>query len=355
MSESEPRNWADLPGELLNLIYKKLSLDPIYPVRFRSVCKNWRSSAAPFSHPTPHLPWLIECENPTRNSYLQPTLRFYSLAGGVAGTISVPEPYRGMKYNGPGHGYLLVSSSDDQPNLLNPLTSNEIILPKIDGDLTIRSPACSASDPIQNWHLVSCFMPDSHMGTWTSLIYHLDNYTWTNVDIPFCHASCNTCCWDGKLFATEEGCCTRVFDVVTGNTLYEVPKLEDEECQVLTTYLVESCEEILRVSWYFVSYENDEVSDENDEVEVSMFDIYKLHSEGGKHFWVEVSDIGDQVVFLDLINGFSMKAPAGFKGNCIYFLLDDGKTPCRYDIDNRTMERVPCPFKSCTWFIPHLG
>lgn len=116
-------------------------------------------------------------------------------------------------------------------------------------------------------------------------------------------------------------------------------------------YLVESVGEILRVSMKFESLAS---------IEKTAFCIYKLALDHERNnsllFWVKVSDIGDQMLFLDAQNGFSMNATSfhGCKGNCIYF-LHLHCTPCRYNIEDGKTERfIKCPFQSSTWFVPDL-
>jgi Protein of unknown function (DUF295) len=178
---------------------------------------------------------------------------------------------------------------------------------------------------------------------WKVFIFNQEENSWVS---PYTYQEVSTCYWDGKVFVTSARRPTKVLNAFSGDVLFGVPEIAEEDSQVKATHLVESCGEILRVSRYLDFSVTKRIED-------SKFHIYKLISEGGgQHGWKKVSDVGDQIVFLDVMNGFSMRAPAGFKGNCIYFLSKDGSTPCRCNVSSGTIERVPCPFNYCTWFIP---
>ncbi|KAF3322005.1 hypothetical protein FCM35_KLT14221 [Carex littledalei] len=89
---------------------------------------------------------------------------------------------------------------------------------------------------------------------------------------------------------------------------------------------------------------------------------------GGYHFslyrldyghWVEMSTIGDQMLFLSKHRGLSMCADGfqGYEGDCIYFFdkIFSKFQLCRYHINAGTTEVVPCPFeRGSTWFVPVL-
>lgn len=141
------------------------------------------------------------------------------------------------------------------------------------------------------------------------------------------------CYCQGMFFSTHIRFVTRVFDVSSKKLLYEIPAPDDEKMiapsireRIYYTwlfrkpYIAESCREVLRVFWYYAY----------DILKDSAFHIYWLDFEGADEQprWVKISDIGDQTLFLEVRNGFSMTAaPAtGLRGGCIYFIDHfDGK------------------------------
>ena len=139
---------------------------------------------------------------------------------------------------------------------------------------------------------------------------------------------------------------TNVLDIATKKLAYQVAPPEDTYPLLKGhTVLVESGGKILRLF-------------QHNEAEQSHFDIYCLYfGDGeGKPCWLKITDIGDEMLFLQYHCGLSFNANnfAGFKGNCIYF-LEDERHLFRYDIGDGTTEMLPCPFDSLqTWFVPSL-
>lgn len=82
-------------------------------------------------------------------------------------------------------------------------------------------------------------------------------------------------------------------------------------------HLVESCGDLYVVDQYFeeVSYHH-----LNQDAEAIGFRVYKLDQEWGK--WVNVKDLGDQVLILSNDGSFSVSTTEfpGVKGNCILFI-----------------------------------
>ncbi|KAJ4754201.1 F-box SKIP23-like protein (DUF295) [Rhynchospora pubera] len=341
------RNWQDLPPELLFLISQKLT-DLCYFIRFRAVCKTWRSSV-PLSDQPPQIPWLVEYnESLMLGTCLKEKLRFHCLASpkNKTGSVPIKESHRGKKYLGPGNGYLLVRDGHEL-YLFNPLTNNTIFVPPLPFSRRFFWPVFSCSDPM-NWHLVL-----NQFGNWYCGIYQPDKMQWKYVESDFV---C-TCFWNGMLFTASISGCTQAFDATSGKKLYEIPppNNEDPSLTLNGTYLVESCGLILRVCLVFHA----------GFAGTPIFHIYRLNFERGKvkSCWVEVKNMGDQILFLDSMNVFSVTAPAGFKANCIYFMsvsawntrdLDWYNTLWRYDIATGKVEHVPCPFERFMWFIPKL-
>jgi Protein of unknown function (DUF295) len=124
-------------------------------------------------------------------------------------------------------------------------------------------------------------------------------------------------------------------------------------------YLVTSAGQVLRVL---------EHDDKYLSVHGCRFDIHRLdfHSEKKeKPYWVKINSIGDQILFLNVWNGFSVSASCceGFRGNSIYFMkeVDAGSSYgstyvlSRYDIEAGTAEMLPFPcVTGGMWFLRNL-
>ncbi|KAJ4800256.1 F-box protein (DUF295) [Rhynchospora pubera] len=337
---SEERDWSNLPPELIFLISRKLA-DLSDFIRFHAVWKTWLSSV-PFSDHPPQIPWLLEYDADfSVKACMKEELHFYSLTSHGTKTKSIPikESHHNKKYNRNAHGYLLVEDGNEL-SLLNPLTDKEISIPAVQSDSKIEWPIFMASNPIENLYtLFNHKLQKYNLG-----VYHPDKMEFTYVDSDFCCA----CYWNSMLLTTQRSCCTQMYDAISGKMLYEIPTPKNED-KVARTYLIVSCGVIFRVSLIFPPC-------------VTIFRIYKLNFDGGKGepCWVEVRNIGDQIFFLDSWSGFSVRAVAGLKENCIYFILTElGKfhphnVLLRYDIATSKAERVPCPLERFMWFIPKL-
>ncbi|KAJ4763952.1 F-box protein (DUF295) [Rhynchospora pubera] len=343
-SRDYKRDWRELPPELLFLISQKLA-DLRYFIRFRAVCKSWCSSVLLSDHPL-QIPWLLECDDIfIEGTRFSEELHFYSLADASpetkTGSIPIKECHHSSNYQGTGNGYLLVMDDCDL-SLLNPLTNNTISLPPVPSNCISLFPVFfSSSDLVLAGRI---FLGCDH-GNWSCGIYHPDKMEWKCID-----SDCfNTCYLNGMLFTTFGFDCTNVFDVTSGKKLYEIPQPEDEGPNAWGCYLVESCGVILRLSLYNTR-----------DVDTNIFSIYKLNFERGEGqpCWVKVNNIGDQILFLDVRNGISVKATDGFKKNSIYFITEDKHSRdhslWRYDIATGIIEMLHCPFERFMWFIPKI-
>jgi Protein of unknown function (DUF295) len=341
---SERMDWLNLPIDLISEITKKLP-DICDFARARAVCKTWGS--IPLYGTPPQLPWLLERRNPLI-PVLEREQRFYSLSSGETGTISVEETHWGKKFKGPCRDYLPLLA-EDGVSLLNPLTRAEISFPPI--PIGYHWPIWIRADRTANE--VMCVFRDlfqpKDRGIWA--YHHPRSNEWVSVKGIF--RSCCHC--NGMFFCTEEGEDTKVFDVNSKKLLHEIPPPESEialpDSQVsVIAHIIESSEEILRVSWH--------IDWLNDKVEESVFHVHLLDFQGGKERprWIKINSIGDRIIFLEESNGFSISAKpfAGFRGNCIYFIHRWLRKPHRYDIETGTVEKMPCPFSRASWFIPSL-
>ncbi|KAJ3686892.1 hypothetical protein LUZ61_016056 [Rhynchospora tenuis] len=361
--EEQQRDWSKLPAELLHLISKKLP-ELIDFIRLRAVCSAWRSSA-PLSDPPQQLPWLLELF--TRDSYscyLRRRQRFYSLSSGKTLTI----PFKNKKLDlrrfisgGVYSGYLpFADYSGKVLSFFNPLTKDHFSLPPT--RRTILSPwmVWTGTDPIRTRSIILVdrdLWIQNEMGEWA--LYDPRSNKWVENEGYFYQC----CYWHEMFFSTCVHEPTQVFDAHSKELLHEIPPPEIESTEnwygkgniahlLRKSYLVVSSGVILRVIWHHDVYGDKKT------IEESLFHIYRLDFERSNHksCWVWIGDIGDQIIFLGEMNGFSMTARpnSGFREGCIYFIDSSTNKPYMYDILASTVERVPCPFEECTWFLPGL-
>ncbi|KAJ1691539.1 hypothetical protein LUZ63_015694 [Rhynchospora breviuscula] len=348
-NEEERRDWSELPSELLHLIVQKLPTNVPDFIRFRTVCSTWRSSA-PVSDPPHQFPWLLELFKRDDGFYtVIKRQRFYSISSGETLTIPLrnkkPE-LRNFVNGGVYNGYLpFVDYHECTLSFFNPITrERSSLLPMRYGrnspwmvwngttDSTVvlhqyllmrdRMQECSFYDPRRN----------RRVEKWE---YHC-------------------CYWQGMFFSTYAGQPTDVFNVYSKQLLQTIRSPEIGSIQnslaygLRKSYLIVSSGAILRVLWFYDSKKKS--------VEESVFYIYSLDFDrtDGKSNWVRIYYIGDQILFLGEMNGFSMTARpnSGFREGCIYFIDPSKNKPYMYDLLGGTVERVPCPFDNCTWFLP---
>lgn len=151
-------------------------------------------------------------------------------------------------------------------------------------------------------------------------------------------------CYNGEFFFVDRLTgVTKVKNIATKKLVYELPPIDPAHYY-----------------WYWM------VESEGDifllrkmcDPDHLYFDIYRLDlgSDRGSASWVEVADIGEQVLFLDEHRGssFCAREYKGLGENCIYYLKGDFLY--KYDIKDSTAESLYCPFvgRKKTWFTPSL-
>ncbi|KAJ4759847.1 F-box family protein [Rhynchospora pubera] len=354
-------DWSMLPPELLQTIARKLP-DISDFVKFRAVCTTWRSSARVSDLP-PQLPWFVEVkgagyiiENFTSN------IRFYSLFSGKIHTIPSPNS-SGNWLRGPAHDYIvLYNKASRQISLLNPLTGRKVGLSCL--DFVMPHPVWVGPDPIESGEPVVLCGKSADFETGFLALYQPAEREWVVIEEP-CLCSSGCCYFNGMLFVKEmvtETRDTKVIDTVTRKVVHVVPppREDDYECDAIMCrmYLVQSGGDILQVVMHY---------SELLEMADCHFHIHRLDlrsGNGGKPRWVKISSIGDQILFLDQYNGFSLSCRdfSGFRGNSIYFIkrhrdIHDQSLSllCRYDIEEARAEPLNCPFVGDgTWIVPSL-
>ncbi|XP_078148097.1 putative F-box/kelch-repeat protein At5g24040 [Carex rostrata] len=339
---SDERNWSELPKDILHLFSKKLT-DIFDFIRFRAVCKSWKLSAL-VTDPPPLLPWLLEVrrEEDRENA----VIRFYCLSSGKVHTITC-SCSRGAWLRGPARRYLLASQSRFQVYLLNPLTNDQIHVPFVNAcwcPIYIGPDSSEGGDIVVISGFKNYF--DMVFNTRPNMMVFWRPKADDWVYVEGVGNGANTY-YRGQYFCNDsETGITNVIDSATKKMAYQITAPEDTNPLLRGyTVIVEAGGKILRLFQHY-------------EAEQYHFDIYCLYFGDGeaKPCWGKITDIGDQMLFLEGHHGLSFCASnfAGFKGNCIYF-LKTMQYLCRYDIGDGTTEVLPCPFDCVdTWFVPSL-
>ncbi|XP_062200594.1 putative F-box protein At1g65770 [Phragmites australis] len=357
-------DWSTLPGDLLRLVSGRLH-DPLDFLRFRAVCRSWRSAAAASSPPR-FLPWLL-----ARPAHPTAALSFFSLSAGA--TRSVAAPSAAHRILGPTRSHLLLSdTTHDHLLLLNPLTGARLPLP--DSPFPASSPVIQgyrvsgtdSSAPVVLYNAKKLFFhfrhPDPASGEPTNSVG-----SWTEVPMPGLVAE--NMYHDGKVFVCDEHGHITVFDAATLAVVGAVPPppvVKVALCRDAFKCIafVPSGDELLCVIRYFGRDGQGELLEDCGGLEVYRLEMEIGRGEGESPSpprWVQMRSIGDRMLFVGLYQGFSFRAVdfAGFKGDCIYFFkLEMAKRSCiyRFSMEDGRTEELPGPWMhACTWFVPSLS
>ncbi|XP_073224266.1 F-box protein SKIP23-like [Cicer arietinum] len=335
-------DWSELPRDLLQLISEFLQSE-FYLLRFRSVCSTWRSSISNNLHL--YLP--SQFPNPSHSINLHSNTNTFPLSKRTIGP-----------------------NSRDQTNLFHPLAR--------DTPFPLRSPNVIDFNQLNVIHLGHEFVIGnfiSHSPNHNSLymeklvLYHDTSHTekvkhpspvlltihvsgklavfrcgdehWKiipEMPAPFD----DVCVFKGRPIAVDN----------IGRTVSVGPDLSlDLVAEAVfggdIKFLVESDGELLLVDKYLSCFCGDRFLEDDDNVphdgsdefyhEIGMeravrFDVYRLHEEEKK--WVEVTDLGDRVLFLGEDCAFSASASdlrVG-NGNCVVFRDDAFRNHCSTEV-----------------------
>ncbi|KAJ3684325.1 hypothetical protein LUZ61_013489 [Rhynchospora tenuis] len=350
--EVAERDWSSLPPEVLNLFAKNLTEISDF-VRFRAVCKAWRSST-PVTDLPPQFPWIIENNGWNRTGLL----RFHSLPLGKVYTFKNPQ--RQLIYDrtlGQSDGYICLSSIiEGQFYILNPLSNHDVLLPPYNFYRYcykwIGSRQNHLGEPVA--HVIAFDFSTPSLDS-----CHFGQDKWC--ELKFDSACMNFCerffYINHMIFNVQiSSGVTKVTDAATGNLAYVIPPVDGyspDATQRSSEYIVDASGDILLVSLHH-----------GDSEYIDRFDIYRLDvSKSGSECWVKVDNIGHQALFLDKYNSFVLRANdiAEIKRNCIYLLTGvfDGHEPFpsveRIDIETGAREHLLCSFDYAeSWFVPSL-
>ncbi|KAJ4808950.1 F-box family protein [Rhynchospora pubera] len=336
------RDWAGLLPELVHIIARNV-IDIFDFIRFRAVCKTWRSVTT-IADLSLQFPWLLS------PSHGRPDLQFYSIAFNKSFTIHAPK-FANKTFFYPCRGSLLVLSGQHYTSLINPLSDTEIPLPILRAE--------SAYDP---WVGSQNFQSGDYVvfrgfGTKFHVFKPGDN-KWIDMEVDYGSTYFH---WNKFIFIMD-ACVTKVMDLSTNETVFVVPPpwnaYKWSASKIMFTlwsphFLIESSGEVLLVTYLD-----------------KRFEIYRLEigNNKGDPLWVEVTSIGDRMLFLDFQNDFgdfSIRAGdfggLNLKGNCIYSIRVKDQLKCpsyyaveRYDIETATTEYIHFHEGDITWYRPAL-
>ncbi|KAJ4796932.1 F-box domain-containing protein [Rhynchospora pubera] len=236
-------------------------------------------------------------------------------------------------------------------SLLNPVTNCKVSLPSLPG--TASTLVWASLDPVQAEDYAVCLLGY----VWTpaprtfSAFLQPGEVKWTIIN----QGSYQSCYYKGMyIHANNISNSLEIYDVAT-QTLREGPVFPT----LGLSYLVVSAGQVIGV----LKYDNTRVP-----VHRCQFEIYRLEigTDEKRPSSAKISNIGDQILFLNSVNGFSISAYCfeGLRGNFIYFMkltrngFDDGicYVLARYDIEAGTAEVLPFPpvTQHGMWFLPSL-
>ncbi|KAJ3679993.1 hypothetical protein LUZ60_016271 [Juncus effusus] len=355
MTDQVVVDWTKLEPDLVRLIAKKTKKfrDISNFFHFRAVCKAWCAAC----HVRP-FPWLLV--HPKESTNHKSMVYFYSVSSGKTYTVSLrsSEAHHNKHLHGPTHVYRLATvepspDEDDGANdgamflVLNPLTCDELIRP----DRPVRV----GRNLVKNNNYAMCYsvlqkgISHKYLSFWSH-----DKEKRTMLRVP--SKTWAVLYWRHKfLVLTRNNKRIMVIDETTGAVLSKIIQLPARDIECLIS-LGEGG--LLAVRHNFAGRKH---------VAKFWFDIYRLDNDHENTHWTKLSEIGDRMLFLDTIGGFSLKASNfhGFRGNCIYFVTrvdqEGGEIKFglhRYDVRENKTETMPWPTgfakdaKCVSWFVP---
>ncbi|XP_078156628.1 putative F-box protein At5g55150 [Carex rostrata] len=314
------RDWQHLPPELLQVIGKKVTSLTDY-IRFRAVCRPWQSASTLRPDHLPlQLPWLMLPYRSDGNN--DSTRRFYDLSASKIHELDLPET-RGMSIRGSSHGWLVLQKRH-VVSLFNPITRATISLPPFRGRPTTFSQIENLFknweddqydiNPTNNVMVRKAILTSSPVLDPSCTVFLFTNSTWW---LAFCKIGDK--CWTLNKFGCDWpwGIC----DIMYSNgLLYTI----DLFCEV-TMYNVDNPSRTLlgggpgnmNLLSLFCFHLVERVSGDilliddkpiyvNEGLMKTEHKVYKLSNDGEPE-WIEVIDVGQNVLFLcGQYNAFSL-------------------------------------------------
>ncbi|XP_029122848.1 F-box protein At2g26160 [Elaeis guineensis] len=321
--EEERPQWSDLPTDLLGLIAKKVALIADY-IRFRAVCKSWRSAALP-ANLRPQPPLLLLPYH--RLTDVRP---FFSLATNSVRTLSIPQSY-GQAILASSHGWLLMLR-DTALSLLNPVTRVQIWLPPptdfyLPGRSATEGGGHKAISFIWNASFFSSPGSRAHdcvitvmVHNWSSGQRHvhfcrLGDSFWTELKTDSPAPLVSVVYDDGRFYTLDINGIVTVYAAATSKSIFSVPApiaaAKFLLVKVSETELLLLARDPRFLDPRFV-FRDDDVKD---------LKLFKLDLSGRLLRWSEIESIEDMAVFSaeDHCSMICVGDFPGFREDCIYF------------------------------------
>lgn len=333
MAESARRDWASLPGHILDSILEKI-VELSHYVWFSVVCKPWHSVALHQKHSrigTQHkqIPLLLV---PTKDqSHKKKSL--YSITQNKIYNLQVHVPYN-RRFCGSSHGWLIAVKENLEVTLINPFSERNICLPTLitrpneEFDMTPgykyeyeMQKVILSADPYSRPN--ECVVVAIYGGFDELAFIKLGGKSWTYVDCDYT-LFMDVIAYRGQIYALQyDGALVSLS--VTGDSdvgyhlRYVVPKSSEHPDK---SYIVESSRgDLLLVRRYL------ETKDPYDQDFTVKFKVLRLQhpiDQTGQSVWVEVDSLRDDALFLGENHSLAISASDfhGCRPNCIYYTDD---------------------------------
>ncbi|KAJ4809732.1 F-box protein skip23 [Rhynchospora pubera] len=330
-------NWAELHPDMLRIISSKLCDFGSF-VKFRAVCKSWRS-AADLSECPRQFPCLVDWPHMQQNT----TLRVYSPASCTSHIFQVPNA---LCY-GPFGGELLM-----KPNCpmkmplfyLNPLTGVKTAFPF---EVQLRN-----SRPTGAYWLHSRIDEFAVGKEGLRHVFYFkisENDEWTRKEIDDKLRA--VAYHDHKYFLLEARnvhLSVLVINKTNGAELPSIPFPNSfTSLNYPFNYLVATTNGLLAIIGFKPLFVKD--------LKDCRFEVHRQENYPENPHWTKLNGIGDLILFVDHFNCFALKASDYhcFEGNCIYFISSVQKPKHgskhvigRFHMGLNTIEELSGP----TWF-----
>ncbi|XP_059626765.1 probable F-box protein At1g44080 [Cornus florida] len=354
-----------LPPEVMEVILQKLNIVGFHC--FSAVCKSWRSIAVTAKHHQHfsfrQLPWLMLSTNnslrddqqrffslmlSTNNSLQDDEQRFFSLDHGKIFKLNLPEVCH-CRCCGSSWGWLILANRSGDNILFNPFSRRKIQLPS-QTTLPVAQYIHTLGGVMEQWWKGPSFIRKAMLLSPPAsdndgnivgddcivvAIYELaklcfcrpGDQAWTGFGNEHLGVSFE----DMILYNDQLYGVTDEYDLVLieldpqpRGTKVTMPSPDGHDRHSHPDsefiYLVESCGELLMVVRH-CRYPTGNGS--FPPCFTTAFKVFKFDSSGPR--WVEVDNLGDQMLFVGTSSGISFSASlfSGFRGNCIYFTDDN--------------------------------
>ncbi|KAK7351787.1 hypothetical protein VNO77_11481 [Canavalia gladiata] len=364
--------WGELPEELIESISKNITIYADY-IRFRAVCRSWRSSLpnTPI-HLPPQLPWLM----------LSPRA-FFDLSINKTHLLNLPQPSNRTRICGSSHGWLVILDQTPEVRLLNPITRATRSLPPLHTFPNVASFSYSnvgreylIRNPYGGLYAFNLRQMCNSFLRKVVLSASLDEFAAFAIvgqnHLAFCKNGYDSWvflsqeeeelyCWEdvvyhnGLFFVVSKGGTVAVCDV-KGSFPPRVSIIRTTAPVRFSGdihYVVFSGEDMLLVSRVLEQEFSDAAGDESNLVYRTVgFEVFKMDL--GLLKWEKIESLGEQVLFVGGNSSLSFSASdfSGCSADCIYFTDDysesnDEDAYGKHDLGifrlrDRSIEPLPC-------------